>query len=176
MCRIMMRIGTFFPLFCHRPTTVPTGGAGHVLTLGRNTSDKTRLTFRSPSSIGQVSAGSSTCSLLRLHGQLGAGGATVLSVGRPGTWMEETRPPPVHTPAVAVGGMALTPGQTLPTFERIRKTESGSTICDKGVGRIAHKLVMTRRQKGTVEDSKGNILFKSMMGRLPMRTKHTIVT
>ena len=66
--------------------------------------------------------------------------------------MEETRSSPVHTPAMAVGGMASTPGQTLASFERIRHAEPVATVGDQGVGLTAAGGV-TGGQKGTVEDA-----------------------
>ena len=66
--------------------------------------------------------------------------------------MEETRSSSVHTPAVAVGGMAPTPGQTLASFEGIRHAEPVATVGDQGVGLTAAGWV-TGGQEGTVEDT-----------------------
>ena len=64
--------------------------------------------------------------------------------------MEETRSSSVHTPAVTVGGMALTPGQTLASFEGIRHAEPVATVGDQRIGLTAAGRV-TRGQEGTVE-------------------------
>ena len=66
--------------------------------------------------------------------------------------MEETRSSPVHTPAVAVGGMAPTPRQTLASFEGIRHAEPVATVGDQGVGLTAAGRV-TGGEEGTVEDA-----------------------
>ena len=66
--------------------------------------------------------------------------------------MEETRSSPVHTPAVAVGGMAPTSRKTLASFEGIRHAEPVATVGDQGVGLTATGRV-TGGQEGTVEDT-----------------------
>ena len=66
--------------------------------------------------------------------------------------MEETRSSSVHTPAVAVGGMALTTGQTLASFEGIRHAEPVATVGYQGVGLTATGRV-TGGQERTVEDA-----------------------
>ena len=66
--------------------------------------------------------------------------------------MEETRSSSIHTPAVAVGGMALTPGKTLASFEGIWHAEPVATVGDQGVGLTAAGRV-TGGEEGTVEDA-----------------------
>ena len=53
---------------------------------------------------------------------------------------------------MAVGGMALTPGKTLASFEGIRHAEPVATVGDQGVGLTAAGRV-TGGEEGTVEDA-----------------------
>ena len=114
-------LGTQPQLLGHLRGAGPAGGAGHLQTLRRVATIK--ISLETDTTQQDLSVSFNICTELfatildSLHDVLRAGVPAVLPVGGPGAGGEEAAPAPIHTPAVAVGGVVAAPRQALATLQ-----------------------------------------------------------